>query len=150
MRQVTQNQKTGEVRVEETPSPILQPGGVLVRTAFSLVSAGTERAKVDLARRSLIGKAKARPEQVRQVLRAFRDQGFQDTYRRVTNRLSALEPLGYSCSGVITEVRKRGSRPAGRRLRGVRRRRLRESRRGQFHPHEPLREDSRRCRRIRR
>jgi predicted dehydrogenase/threonine dehydrogenase-like Zn-dependent dehydrogenase len=104
MKQVTQNQRGGEVAVYDAPAPALRSGGVLVRTAYSLVSAGTERAKVELAKRSLVGKAKARPEQVRQVLRAFRDQGFQDTYRRVTNRLSALEPLGYSCSGVITEV----------------------------------------------
>jgi polar amino acid transport system substrate-binding protein len=104
MKQVTQNQRSGEVKVYDVPAPALRPGGVLVRTACSLVSAGTERAKVELAKRSLIGKAKARPEQVRQVWRALRDQGFQDTYRRVTNRLSALEPLGYSCSGIVSEA----------------------------------------------
>ncbi|HEV8435559.1 MAG TPA: bi-domain-containing oxidoreductase [Thermoanaerobaculia bacterium] len=104
MKQVTQKQSDGEVAVCDAPAPVLRPGGVLVQTAFSLVSAGTERAKVELAKRSLAGKARARPEQVRQVFRAFRDQGFQDTYRRVSNRLSALEPLGYSCSGIVTEV----------------------------------------------
>lgn len=101
MKQITQTQSSGEVRVCDTPAPALRPGGVLVRTAYSLVSAGTERAKVRLAKQSLIGKAKARPDQVRQVLRALREQGIQDTYRRVTNRLTALEPLGYSCSGIV-------------------------------------------------
>lgn len=104
MRQVTQNQKTGEVRVEQTPRPALRARGVLVQTAFSLVSAGTERSKVELARKSLLGKARARPEQVKKVLAAVRDQGIVDTYRRVTNRLAALEPLGYSCSGTVTAV----------------------------------------------
>lgn len=104
MKQLTQKQSDGEVAVVDAPAPVLRPGGVLVRTAFSLVSAGTERAKVELAKRSLAGKARARPEQVRQVLRAFRDQGFQETCRRVSNRLSALEPLGYSSSGIVTAV----------------------------------------------
>lgn len=104
MKQVIQNQRSGDVKICDTPAPALRPGGVLVRTAYSLISAGTERAKVELAKASLVGKARARPEQVRQVMRALREQGFRNTYRRVSNRLATLEPLGYSCSGRVTEV----------------------------------------------
>lgn len=104
MKQVTQTQRKGLVRVEDVPSPALRPGGVLVRTAFSLISAGTERAKVELAQRSLVGKARARPEQAREVLATLRQQGPVATYRKVMNRLAALQPLGYSCSGVVIAV----------------------------------------------
>jgi len=101
MRQVTQKQGEGKIRVVEVPPPALRPGGVLVRTAFSLISAGTERAKLELAQRSLAGKAMARPEQARQVWEAVWRQGPLATWRKVSNRLEALEPLGYSCSGVV-------------------------------------------------
>jgi len=45
MKQITQTQCNGHIRVEEVPPPALRPGGVLVRTAYSLIRAGTERAK---------------------------------------------------------------------------------------------------------
>ena len=104
MKQVFQPQHGGNVRVEDVPVPILRAGGVLVRTSWSLVSTGTERAKVELAQKSLLGKARARPQQFQQVLNSLRDQGILDTYRKVTNRLESLQPLGYSCSGTVLAV----------------------------------------------
>jgi polar amino acid transport system substrate-binding protein len=83
---------------------MLRPGGVLVRTAFSLISAGTERAKVEVARKNLLGKALARPDQVRQVLAAARQSGLAATYQKVRSRLDALSPLGYSLAGIVTAV----------------------------------------------
>ena len=61
MKQVVQSYKTGELRVVEVPAPQCPADGILLRTAFSLISAGTERALVALARQSLLGKARARP-----------------------------------------------------------------------------------------
>ncbi|MCR4411011.1 MAG: hypothetical protein NUV77_01145, partial [Thermoguttaceae bacterium] len=61
MKQVLQNMKTGQVRVEELPAPVLRDEGILVRTAASLVSAGTERMLMKLAKKSLLGKARERP-----------------------------------------------------------------------------------------
>jgi predicted dehydrogenase/threonine dehydrogenase-like Zn-dependent dehydrogenase len=104
MKQVLQAQHGGQVRVEEVPIPALRAGGVLVRVAWSLVSTGTERAKVELAQKSLLGKARARPRQLQQVLHSLRDQGILDTYRKVSNRLESLQPLGYSCSGQVLAV----------------------------------------------
>ena len=104
MKQVTQTQRSSDVSVDEVPPPALRPGGVLVRTAFSLISAGTERAKLDVAGKSLVGKARAKPEQVKQVIEAVRQQGLLTTVTKVQNRLSALSPLGYSASGVVLEV----------------------------------------------
>ena len=68
MKQVVQNYNTGELRVEDVPAPVCRAGGVLVRAAYSLVSAGTERMKVDQARMSLLQKARARPDKVKQVI----------------------------------------------------------------------------------
>ena len=41
MKQVAQAVNGGLPRIVEVPTPLLRPGGVLVRTAWSLISAGT-------------------------------------------------------------------------------------------------------------
>ena len=82
MKQLLQNTRTGELRLEEVPDPALQPGGVVARNHYSLVSAGTERASFDFARQSLIGKARSRPDLVKQVLNKVRTDGLLATYRR--------------------------------------------------------------------
>jgi predicted dehydrogenase/threonine dehydrogenase-like Zn-dependent dehydrogenase len=104
MRQVVQNFRDGELYVDDVPSPALRPGGVLVATEYSIVSAGTERSKVDLARKNLVAKAIARPDQVRKVLATVRREGLQATYHKVMNKLDALAPLGYSTSGRVVGV----------------------------------------------
>jgi len=75
MRQLIQSYRSGEMTIEEVPPPALRPGGVLVRTVKSLVSAGTEKMIVDLARKSLLGKARARPDLVRKVINTAKKQG---------------------------------------------------------------------------
>ncbi len=104
MKQIVQNYNSGELQLADVPVPLCRPGGVLVRAAYSLVSAGTERMKVDQARMNLLAKARARPDQVRQVLQSVRQNGVVDTYRKVRERLDALTPLGYSLAGVAEEV----------------------------------------------
>ena len=69
MKQVAQNYKSGELLVVDVPPPACKPGGVLVRSRFSLISTGTEMMKVDEAKLSLLGKARARPDQLRKVRR---------------------------------------------------------------------------------
>ena len=104
MLQVVQNYWTGELRLEEVPEPALRNGGVLVRTAYSLISKGTETTAVRQASMSLVGKAKSRPEEVLKVLDSVRTQGLWATYRAVKNRLDSLTPLGYSISGTVLRV----------------------------------------------
>ena len=96
MHQLTQRLKTGEMKVLEVPLPDLGPGQVLVLNHYSLISAGTEGSTVKAARKSLLGKAKERPQQVKQVLDALRRQGPVQTYRAVMKKLEAYSPLGYS------------------------------------------------------
>jgi predicted dehydrogenase/threonine dehydrogenase-like Zn-dependent dehydrogenase len=104
MKQVVQNFRTGELKVEELPPPALKPGGVLVRTAFSLISAGTERMVVETAQSSLVGKARSRPDLVRQVFDSFKREGLRSTFEKVKSKLTQMKALGYSASGVVTAV----------------------------------------------
>lgn len=101
MKQLLQNMKTGETSLAEVPIPTPQAGEVLVQTAASLVSAGTERSVVEFAEKSLLGKARSRPDLVRQVLDKVRREGLLTTLDAVFNRLDQPLPLGYSSAGVI-------------------------------------------------
>ena len=104
MKQIIQNYRTGELKVEELPPPALRSGGVLVRTAYTLISAGTERTTVETAQSSLIGKARERPDLVRQVIDTFKREGLRSTYEKVKARLNQIKPLGYSASGIVMAV----------------------------------------------
>ena len=104
MKQIAQNYRSGELSVVEVPAPACSPGGVLVRSVYSLISTGTEVMKVKEAKLSLAGKARARPEQVRRVVDSVFQQGAVATYKKVMTRLDSLTPLGYSLSGVVIEV----------------------------------------------
>jgi len=104
MKQIAQNYKTGELTVLDAPAPACRPGGVLVQSLFSLISTGTEMMKVSEAKLSMVGKARARPDQVRKVLDTVAQQGAVETYKKVMSRLDSYTPLGYSLCGVVTEV----------------------------------------------
>jgi predicted dehydrogenase/threonine dehydrogenase-like Zn-dependent dehydrogenase len=104
MRQVVQSYRTGELWLADVPTPALRGGGVLVRTAASLVSAGTERAVVELAGMSLLGKARARPDLVKKVLARIKAEGLLSTAESVFKKLDTVIPLGYSCAGIVVEV----------------------------------------------
>ncbi|MDD4357575.1 MAG: bi-domain-containing oxidoreductase [Smithellaceae bacterium] len=104
MQQLTQKLKTGAMSVMEVPCPALNPGTILVKNHYSLISAGTEGSTVKAARKGYIGKAKERPQQVKQVLDTLRSQGIIQTYRAVMKKLDAQSPLGYSCAGEVIGV----------------------------------------------
>jgi polar amino acid transport system substrate-binding protein len=104
MKQLVQSYRTGALRVEDVPIPALRPQGVLVRNVFSLISPGTERSMMELARASLLEKARQRPEQVRQVLRSARQEGWLTTYRKVMDRLDTPVAVGYCSAGTVLEV----------------------------------------------
>jgi predicted dehydrogenase len=104
LKQVTHTQRNGDVRVLEVPVPALRPNGLLIRTAFSIISAGTERAKVEVAKKSLLGKALARPDQVRLLVESARQLGLAATYEKVKTKMDAFSPLGYSMAGVVIGV----------------------------------------------
>jgi predicted dehydrogenase/threonine dehydrogenase-like Zn-dependent dehydrogenase len=92
------------VSVEEVPRPALRPGCVLVRNSASLISVGTEAGTVKLGKMSLMGKARARPEQVKKVVQALRTEGLVATINAVNRSLDLPVPLGYSCAGTVEAV----------------------------------------------
>lgn len=85
----------------DVPTPRYGPGEVLIATQASLVSLGTERSIVELGRKSLIGKARARPDLVRRVVEKARTEGVASTLSQVFSRLDEPLPLGYSSAGVV-------------------------------------------------
>lgn len=101
MKQLLQNMKTGKTTVEEIPVPAPRSGQALVRVAASLVSAGTERMLVEFSEKSLLGKARSRPDLVKQVLDKMRREGVFVTIGAAFNRLDQPMPLGYSSAGTI-------------------------------------------------
>jgi predicted dehydrogenase/threonine dehydrogenase-like Zn-dependent dehydrogenase len=104
MKRLQQNLKTGETTVVEVPIPTPQPGTALVRTAASLVSAGTERMLVEFSEKSLLGKARARPDLLRQVLDKARREGLLTALEAAFNRLDQPMALGYSSAGTIVAL----------------------------------------------
>jgi predicted dehydrogenase/threonine dehydrogenase-like Zn-dependent dehydrogenase len=104
MRQVVQNVKNGQLEVREVPPPALLAGGVLVRTAASIISPGTEKMVLELGKKSLIGKARERPDLVRQVITRARTYGIAATVQSVMSKLEQALNLGYSAAGVVDEV----------------------------------------------
>ncbi len=111
MKQVAIRLRDGRVDVLDVPQPSLTPDGVLIDVRASLLSVGTERSKVQAGRQGLIGKARARPDQARQVIDKARQDGIGPTLQTVRARLGQPTALGYSAAGVVLEV--------GARVRGV-------------------------------
>jgi predicted dehydrogenase/threonine dehydrogenase-like Zn-dependent dehydrogenase len=104
MKQVVQSVGDGALRVIEVPAPIAGPAEVLVSTSRSLLSTGTERAVRELASASLLEKARARPDLVRQVIRKARADGIRQTVQGVRTRLDEEMPLGYSAAGLVDQI----------------------------------------------
>ncbi len=104
MKQVVQGVSGGNVRLVEVPDPINSPSQVLVETIATVVSPGTERMVTQLAQSSLISKAKARPDLVRQVIEKAKSDGPINTLKTVRSRLDSDLPLGYSGCGLVRAV----------------------------------------------
>ena len=104
MKQLTQKLGSGDMIIQDIPYPQLEKGMIIVKNHFSIISAGTEGSTVKAARKSLIGKAKERPQQLKQVIDTFNKQGPIQTYRAVMKKLDSYSPLGYSCAGEVIEL----------------------------------------------
>src|SRR5919198_1121762 len=104
MRQVARRLKDGRLELVEVPEPAPGEGAVSVRVEASVLSAGTERATLEVARKGLVAKARARPDQARQVVERVRREGVRSTLELIRNRLEELGPLGYSAAGTVLEA----------------------------------------------
>ena len=103
MKQVLQNPRLGQVRVADVPAPIPTRDRLLIRNAFSALSVGTERQMLEFGRKSLLGKARSRPDLLAKVIAAARTEGIREAVRQASSRLNAYVPLGYSSSGMVVD-----------------------------------------------
>lgn len=101
MKQVVQSIRTGRVSTENVPAPLVRPGHLLIANAASVLSAGTERSLIEFGRKSLLGKARSRPDQVRRVLEKLKSDGLLATWQQVKTRLDEPFALGYSSAGRV-------------------------------------------------
>lgn len=104
MRAIIQNFKSGKLSVTDAPAPVLKGGHVLVHTHCSLISAGTDRAIVGLAKKGYLGKALDRPDLAKKVINRARNEGFWSTFKVVQNLISEPLPLGYSLVGTAAQL----------------------------------------------
>ena len=104
MKQLLQSNRTGELRLADVPPPQPSRHDLLVRTRASLVSVGTEKYLLEFAQKSLIGKALARPDLVRQVIAKAKMEGIQEAWRQSMARLDVPTPVGYSSAGTVVAV----------------------------------------------
>lgn len=104
VKQAAQRARDGRITIESVPAPVLRPGWVLVATRYSLISAGTERSKVELGGKNLAQKARARPDLARQVVDRARREGLRSTVAAVRERLDTPASIGYSSAGVVLRV----------------------------------------------
>lgn len=104
MLQILQNIRNGEISLKEVPPPMNRHNGIIVRTAFSLISAGTEKSIIELAGKSIIGKARSRPDLVRQIVTKARKEGWVNTYNNINSKMEKPAALGYSAAGIVEET----------------------------------------------
>jgi predicted dehydrogenase/threonine dehydrogenase-like Zn-dependent dehydrogenase len=104
MKQVLQHLRTGQIELADVPCPAVRPGYLLIQSAASLISAGTERMLVEFGRGSLLAKARSQPDKVKQVLQKIKTDGLLPTLEAVFSRLDEPLPLGYCNAGCVIEV----------------------------------------------
>jgi predicted dehydrogenase len=104
MRRVGMSLKNGDIKLLEMPKPICKSKGILIKTLYSAISAGTEKMSVNLGSMNYLDKAKNRPKDVKTVISNVKEQGLLNTYKKVMNKLDEPKLMGYSCLGEVIEV----------------------------------------------
>src|SRR5438270_9695561 len=104
MKALLRDTRSGNVGVYEVPEPETPRRGVLVRTSFSAISTGTELAASESSQKSLAARVVTRPDLIRNLWDYARNNGFRSAYQKAQSKLSALMPVGYSCSGIVVSV----------------------------------------------
>lgn len=106
MKQILQSLETGATEIAEVPVPGVTRGQLLIRTSWTLVSAGTERMLIDFGKAGWIEKARQQPDKVRMVLDKIKTDGLMPTVEAVFNKLGQPLPLGYCNVGVVLDAGK--------------------------------------------
>lgn len=104
MRQVIQSLADGSIEAVEAPAPRARPGGLLIETSATLLSAGTERMLLEFGKGNLVQKAMSQPQRVKDVLAKIKTDGVLETVEAVRAKLDQPVPLGYCNAGHVIEV----------------------------------------------
>lgn len=102
MKQVFANK--GKVITELVPDKVLENGFVKVRTKYSSISMGTELTSVVSSGKSIFDRIKENPEYIKKGLNLLKEKGLNGTKDTLNNSLDRWNALGYSASGIVTEV----------------------------------------------
>ncbi len=104
MKQLLLDLKNGNIFISSIPKPNNKKTGIIIKTSYSIISAGTELSTIQLANDSYINKAKKKPEMVKKLFEISKKQGPLIAYQALQGRLNQPLSLGYSCSGIVIEV----------------------------------------------
>lgn len=96
--------RQGSVVVEEVPPPAVESGSVLVRSAYSCLSPGTELSGMRASGKPLWARVFSEPEKVRKVVDMVLERGLAETLRTVRERVEVSRPTGYSAAGTVIAV----------------------------------------------
>ncbi|MBM3948384.1 MAG: zinc-binding dehydrogenase [SAR202 cluster bacterium] len=94
----------GQVQVVEVPAPKPERGQVLVSTAYSLISSGTELATLQHQSSGLLKRAMEKPGLAKDLAKRVVMEGPLATKDAVEERLSRWNPIGYSLAGTVMDV----------------------------------------------
>lgn len=100
MKILAQNYKNGELEMLEVPM-MTSIKGLLVKTVTSLVSVSTEKTLIEVAPKSLLEKALAWAEGVKQVIDKIKTEGLKEAWHQSQYRVDTSVPLGFSCAGIV-------------------------------------------------
>jgi predicted dehydrogenase/threonine dehydrogenase-like Zn-dependent dehydrogenase len=95
--------KKGTILTSEIPAPLIEKDMVLVRTAYSCISAGTEMTGVISSGTPIVKRILESPELMQKGLTMLKERGFSDTLAVVKGKYEVGSPMGYSASGTVIE-----------------------------------------------
>ncbi|MAZ78147.1 MAG: dehydrogenase [Legionellaceae bacterium] len=104
MKQILQDLKKGDTQLVDLPCPQCGPGQLLIRSRYSLISAGTERMLLEFGQAGWLGKIRQQPDKVRQVIDKIKTDGLWPTMAAVKDKLDQALPMGYCNMGEVVEV----------------------------------------------
>jgi predicted dehydrogenase/threonine dehydrogenase-like Zn-dependent dehydrogenase len=99
-------QTGGQISVQDIPVPKCPENGVLVRTAFSLISSGTERSGITDPSGTVAGEVRDLGGLVQKLQRKVSEEGLLGTVQAIGSRLTTegpISPLGYSAAGTVVQ-----------------------------------------------
>ncbi|HBY58144.1 MAG TPA: oxidoreductase [Candidatus Atribacteria bacterium] len=96
--------KKGKAIVEDIPAPMVSPGRVLVKVAYSCISAGTEMASIKSSGQTIIQRALREPQNIKKGLNLIKEKGILKTKNILQSTFESGSPTGYSTAGTVVEV----------------------------------------------